>query len=189
MADLPFACKCGKVTGKVRDTDRAGLRIECFCDSCRAAANICDPARDVDAPVPLFLSYPDKYDVSGADLLEPFAFGPKNITRWRTTCCGTRLFSTQPNAKLAFASLAMEQADPNVNVGPVRSRAFVPQPDGKTKHENGLAMVGLILGVLVRRITGKWRQTPFFDTANLTPIAPVKLYSKAEKHAALARPG
>lgn len=185
MAALPFACACGQVKGQVRDTDASGLHIECCCASCRAAANICDPARDWKAPVPLFLSYSDKYDIQGTELLEPFAFGPRNIIRWRTTCCGTRMFSTQPSAKSAFASLALETLSADADPGPVKARAFVPKSNGKAGHENPFAFVGVVVQVLKRRITGKWRETPFFDTETLKTIAPVKLYSWDEKKAAL----
>ncbi|MEM6374247.1 MAG: hypothetical protein AAF727_15935 [Pseudomonadota bacterium] len=41
-------------------------------------------------------------------------------------------------------------------------------------------------GALPARLTGAWKNTPFFDTETLQPVAEIKVLSRAERAAASA---
>ena len=189
MAEVTFSCACGQLNGTLSGAEPSGgNHCRCLCDSCRAGAVYCNTPALAEGGLALFLTTPDRIRItSGQDQLGPFAFGPKNIIRWQAKCCGVQLFSTPANPKTPMTSISTARlSDPNV-IGPVRSRAFVPQPNGKTKHENIPAFVGTVARVLLARFTGRWKKTPFFDTVTLEPSAPVTLISKEDKRDLLAR--
>ena len=191
MHDAPFRCACGAVKGVLHNaTPTGGNHVVCYCGSCRAGALYCgenDPGAD---GVALFQTTPDNITfIQGKELISPFAFGPRNLLRWKATCCGSFLFSTPRNPKVPLVGLFTQRLeDPSV-IGPVKSRAFVPQPGStKTKHENLPALLRVFGRIAAARLSGRWRKTALFDTTTEQPIAPITLVSKAEKKALLASP-
>ena len=189
MCDAPFRCACGAVKGVLHHaTSDGGNHVVCFCDSCRAGALYCGENDPAPEGLALFQTTPDNITFSqGQDLIAPFAFVPRNLLRWKATCCGSFLFSTPRNPKLALVGLYINRPeDPSV-IGPVKSRAFVPQPGGKkAKHENLPALLRVFGRILAARISGRWRNTALFDPQSGQPIAPVVLVSKKDKKALLA---
>ena len=139
--------------------------------------------------VPLFQSTPDKVSFeSGAENLAAFSFGPTNVLRWQASCCGAGIFITLRKPKIAMATLLTERLTDTAPLGPEKSRAFIPVAGGKTKHEGTWALVvGAITRALAARISGRWKDTPFFDVESGTPVVPVTLVSHAERKAILAR--
>ncbi|HCP80260.1 MAG TPA: hypothetical protein DIT67_01235 [Octadecabacter sp.] len=76
--------------------------------------------------------------------------------------------------KIAFASLFVSCASDPTPFGPIKVHAFIPKPNGKRGH-TGLG--GFIWGMLKRttraRLTGTWRDTPFFNEDG-TPSASIQ---------------
>tara|TARA_R110002094_G_scaffold197841_6_gene170184 strand:- start:6 stop:575 length:570 start_codon:yes stop_codon:yes gene_type:complete len=189
MTEVPFSCACGKLNGTLsRATPSGGNHCKCLCDSCRAGAVYCKTPELAEGGLALFLTTPDRITItSGFDQLAPFSFGAKNIIRWQAKCCGVQMFSTPANPKMAMTSISTARLTDPAAIGPVRSRAFVPQPNGKTKHENIPAFIGTVARVLRARFTGRWKETPFFDSVTLEPTVTVTLISKEDRRALLAR--
>ena len=176
MSDLPFSCRCGQVKGTLHDASPgSGNHVRCFCSSCRAAMIHTGDPDPGDQGVTLFQTTPDKISFQqGQDGLAVFSFGPQNILRWQASCCDAALFTTLRTPKVPLAALITNRLANTTAIGPVKSQAFVPQPDGTSKHQNKIALFGGVLWrSLIARLTGRWKATPFFDTATLRPVAPV----------------
>lgn len=188
MAGLSFACACGAVEGQLDAIAlRNGLRIVCYCKSCRAAevhAGHPDPAQD---PADLFQVPPAHVDISrGKEHLAPFKLSPGGVLRWQATCCGTLVGNTPENARLSVFALRTALAGQSGLFGPVRARAFVPRPGGKTRTEGISALLTRTAwNMMASRIGGNWRSSPFF--ANAAPIRAPRLFSKDERAALFER--
>lgn len=181
MVDVPFTCRCGKLQGTLRDVGW-GNHARCFCQSCRAAdihTGAPDPGDD---GITIYQTTPDKIRFqSGQDQLTVFSFGPKNLLRWQASCCGALMFNTLRAPKMPFAALRTDRINDPAMLGPVASRGFIPVDGGKHRHEGiGALVAGMLWRAFIGRITGRWKQTPFFDTDTLQPVAEVQVLPKGE---------
>ncbi|MGC1506512.1 MAG: DUF6151 family protein [Sulfitobacter sp.] len=181
MANVPFTCRCGKVQGTLHNVG-SGNHARCFCQSCRAAdifTGETDPGAD---GVTLYQTTPDNITFdSGQDQLAVFSFGPKNLLRWQASCCGALMFNTLRAPKVPFAALRADRASNTADFGPVASRGFIPVEGGKHRHEGvGPLVFGMLWRAFIGRITGRWKQTPFFDIDTLQPVAEVQVLPKGE---------
>lgn len=177
MTALPFACRCGCLKGTLSiTTPHAGNHVRCFCASCRAAMIYTGAPDPKDGGVVLYQTTPDRIRLThGADQLAVYSFTPTKLLRWQAACCGTALGTTLPSPRFAlFAIMTNLLTDP-APLGPERMQAFVPQADGSSKHSSVLRLYGgTIWRAAVARMTGRWRQTPFFDVGTSKTVAPVK---------------
>ncbi len=183
---LAFQCGCGTIRGHLTAAGVAsGTHVDCYCADCRANELLHQQPDPAPGPVDLFQMAPDAVRFeAGQDRLAVIRLGPKGMMRWYASCCGTPMFNTFASPALPFAGmLTARLADPAA-LGPVRAHGFVPQPGGKTRHIGGLTVVG---GVLRRgigaRLSGRWRDTPFFAAGTGAPTAPVRILSKEERAA------
>lgn len=181
MANVPFACRCGKVQGTLADVGW-GNHAQCFCQSCRAAdihTGDPDPGND---GIRIYQTTPDKISFqAGQDQLAVFSFGPNNLLRWQVSCCGAAMFNTLRKPKVPFAGLVAARVSDPAALGPVATRGFIPTGDGKHRHEGmGTLVFGMIWRAFIGRVSGRWKQTPFFDLDTLQPVAEVQVLPKGE---------
>lgn len=94
--------------------------------------------------------------------------------------------NTPDNAKMPLFALQTRLSQTPSVFGPVRTRAFVPQPNGRAKHEGYLPLAGTVWRMFAAVLTGKWRQSPFFDAATRAPIKAAQVMTKEERAAILA---
>lgn len=188
MGALSFRCTCGTVTGHLTETGKGhGILLTCHCNSCRAAEvalNQPDPGRD---GVVLYQTTPDRVKfTTGQDQLAVMRLGPGSRTfRWHAACCGAPLFNTGPRPGFPFASLHVSRVDAPETLGPVRARAFVAQAGGAARHKNlGRFIYSLLQTGLTSRLSGRWKDTPFFDVGTGRTIPPLRTLT-AEERAAL----
>ncbi|MFV0513395.1 MAG: DUF6151 family protein [Jhaorihella sp.] len=184
-AALAFACDCGALRGHLEpQAAGSGTRVVCRCRDCRAAQLHLGQADPEPNGVDLLQTTPDTVTIDrGAQNLGLFRLGPRGLLRWYATCCNTPLFNTFSSPKLPFAGvLTARLADPD-RAGPVRARGFVPKPGGTT-HEHGARAVLGILGRLLRaRLSGRWRNTPFFDIESGEPVVKPEVLTRSERAA------
>ncbi len=187
MTNVPFTCRCGSVKGTLHDVGY-GTHARCFCQSCRAAdihTGAADPGKD---GVTVYQTTPDRISFEvGQDQLAAFSFGPKNLLRWQAKCCGTLLFNTLRSPKVSFAALRANRITDTTPLGPIRARGFIPAANGKHRHEGiGPLVAGMLGRALLGRVTGRWKQTPFFDIATQQPVADVEVLPFGERDRILA---
>lgn len=186
--DISFGCSCGAIKGTFRGASPAcGTHTECFCADCRAA-EVFVGQPDV-ASATLFQTSPDRFDIhQGHENLAVFSFGPKNLLRWYAKCCGSTMFNTLRNPKMAFASIRTSVLTDLDALGPVTTKAFIKTPSGKPKHQGMARFVYGMLGrTIATRLSGRWKKTPFFDPTTLAPVAEVHVVSKEQRAEALAK--
>lgn len=184
-ADLPFACDCGKLRGTLLGVSPSnGTRAECYCHDCRAAELYAGQPDPAPGGVQLYQTVPDRvrFD-NGLDQLAVFSLSEKGLLRWQARCCGAVLFATLRKPKLAFASFRTDRLEDDGPLGPIRARAYVRKPNGKRGHDGGLTLVmGFATQALPRWLTGRWKDTPFFDDAG-NAVRDIHVVPQAERAA------
>jgi len=183
---LTFACTCGGLSGEVSAKGMAtGTHVVCYCPDCRAGQLYFGQPDPAPGPVDIFQMSPEYIHITkGAENLAVMRLGPKGLFRWYAKCCNAPLATTTSSPKLPFAGFDVARfADP-APLGPVKTRAHVPQGNGKWKHERpGPAVLGMIHRVLGARLSGRWRQNPFFNADTGEPIAPPHVITREERAA------
>lgn len=185
-APLNFSCSCGQLQGHIApQAIRSGHHLVCFCRDCRAAELYFGQPDPAPGPVNLFQTTPDAITIrSGAQNLGLFRLGPRGAMRWYATCCDTPIFNTTPRAKFPFAGIRVATLATPERVGPVKTQAYILQPDGTTKHKGVPRMAwGVGTRMLASRLSGRWRQTPFFDLKTGDPVASATIPDKKERAA------
>lgn len=145
----------------------------CFCADCRAAQIYLSQPDPVLQGIALFQTTPDSIHFrQGQTALGLLRLSPKGLLRWYATCCNAPLFNTLASPKLPFATLHVARlSDPSV-IGPVRARSFIPQPGKPPRHQGAAGMaVQLAIRMCASRVSGRWRQSPFFDCETGKPVA------------------
>ncbi|WP_268244638.1 DUF6151 family protein [Tateyamaria omphalii] len=181
--DLPFACDCGKLRGTLLGVSPTnGTRAECYCHDCRAAELYAGQPDPAPGGVQVYQSVPDRvrFDL-GEDQLAAFSLSEKGLLQWQASCCGALLFKTARTPKLPFVSFRTDRLEDDNPLGPIVARAFVRKPNGKRGHEGGLKfMFGFAVRALSRRMTGLWKQTPFFH-ADGTPVRDIHIVPENDR--------
>lgn len=133
----------------------------------------------------MFQTNPDTIHIeAGKEQLAILRLSPKGPLRWYATCCKSPLFNTLAKPGLPFVTAMVARIDDPAALGPITAQSFVPQPSGPPKHKNGRRMVwGIFTRMIAARLSGRWKQTPFFDLASGEPIAPVHVIDKEERKA------
>ncbi|MFT7595726.1 MAG: hypothetical protein ACI8R4_003057 [Paracoccaceae bacterium] len=184
-APLEFACACGKLDGHFTpEAATSGAHVACYCSDCRAAQLYMDQPDPAPGPVDLFQTTPDALTLQGQEHLGLYRLSPRGTMRWYATCCNTPLFNTATTAKVPFVGIQVARLTTPERIGPVIAQAFAPKPGGKTTHKGlGRVILKMLPQVLGTRISGRWRQTPFFDVETGKPVATAKIPSKEERAA------
>jgi len=141
-----------------------------------------DPAP---GPVDLFLTTQDTLTISaGAQHLGLFRLSPRGAMRWYATCCKTPLFNTATGPKVPFLGIRVATMTTPDRVGPVIGQTYKQKPGGKTGHQGMTRIMwNLLPRILAVRLSGRWRQTPLFDTDSGEPVAKTIMPSKEERAA------
>ncbi len=171
-ADTGFACRCGALKGRIVGlSPRIATRVACHCDDCVRALRHYGIEADAEAGVDLVQTTPDrvKFD-HGLEHLAVARLSPKGLLRWYASCCGTPIFNTLPKPDLAFSTAHTSILAGTEAIGPVTAHVNWTGPDGKSKNRN---LMGAMLAAMGRaakaRLTGGWKDTPFFDMSTHAP--------------------
>lgn len=179
--DQPFACSCGALSGYVAAHGiKNGTRAVCYCADCRAGVLYLGQPDPAPGPVDFFQTSPDSVKITqGAEHLRLMRLGPKGLFRWYAGCCNSPLANTLAKSTLPFAGLHVDRFANKDALGKVRTRGFVPQPGKPPKTKGAAAMaLGIISRMATSRMSGRWRQTPFFDVETSLPVANPEIPSK-----------
>jgi len=141
-----------------------------------------DPAP---GPVDLFLTTQDTLTITeGAQHLGLFRLSPRGTMRWYATCCKTPLFNTATTPKFPFLGIRVATMAAPERVGPVVGETHMPKPGGKTGHKGMTRIMwNLLPRIMAVRLSGRWRQTPLFNTGSGEPVAEALVPGKEERAA------
>ncbi|MEX0305048.1 MAG: DUF6151 family protein [Leisingera sp.] len=179
-----FSCDCGALCGKVSaEGVKGGTRVVCYCPDCRANERFHgrpDPAPD---PVDLFQLSPDSIAITqGAEHLKAIRLGPRGPLRWYASCCGTPFANTLAKPGLPFAGMRSDLFEDKDALGKVRAKAFIPAPGKQSRTKGGGVMAwGILSRMITGRLSGRWRETPFFDTDSGQPVSEPETLSKEQR--------
>lgn len=187
-APASFSCTCGRVIGHISPaTPRSGTHLECYCKDCRAAQIFLGRPDPSPRGVCLYQTTPDRISiVAGKEHLGLLRLSANGLMRWYATCCNAPLFNTLAGPRLPFAGIFTDRLEDPAQIGPVIAHSFLPGPNnGRPRHKGAAVMAWRFLfRLLASRLSGRWRQTPFFDIATGEPIAVPRILSKDERKAA-----
>jgi hypothetical protein len=185
--DLAIECRCGALRGVVQAlSPRVGRRVVCYCDDCQAFARYLGTASDVlDAHggTDIFQMSPARLGFSqGTEHLVCVRLTPKGGLRWFTDCCRTAIGNTPPTGQLPFVGLIhtcmnTEERALDEIIGPVRSRVMGRYARGDLadiEAHDGFPLshiAAIFAKILVWRLRGDHKRSPFFDAGTGAPIA------------------
>ena len=198
MTDLQLKCECGAFEGVLHDaTPDNGVHAACYCKDCQAFAAYLgkqDDALDKNGGTRIYQTLPSHLDIiKGAENLNCVRLSPKGLMRWHVRCCNSPIGNTPPGRGLSFVGLITNSLH-NKNDGQTVDDAIGPlQTAGFTQHAYGdidpsipSAGFKMIFAALKRalgaRLSGAYKQTPFFDADN-SPVAEPKTLSDNERTA------
>ena len=176
---LHWSCRCGSVTLEIREG--GGLRGVCYCSHCQAFARHLGAGADLDPAggSDLYQTTPDLVGVlTGHDRFACLRLTSKGPLRWYTSCCRTPIANTATTRQVPFASLALAHAADRDAAGPIRARLYTDSATGPLPGKaSGLGpmILGVILRGLSARLSGRHRDTPFFDADGLPYADPARL--------------
>lgn len=192
--NFPLRCACGRVEGYLASTYRAG-RAACYCHDCLAFARFLSPPEamldalggtDIVATAPRFVHF-----TAGTEQLRCMSLGPKGLLRWYAGCCRTPIGNTPRNPKLSYVGLvhnclAGSPAEMDAAFGPARLALNPKSANGRvasTPLPMLLAVLKILRNVGGSRLSGSYRQNPFFRAGKDEPIVPPQVLTAAQRQA------
>lgn len=187
-ASLKIQCACGNIRGAVTNPSWTN-RAVCYCASCQAFPGVLGTelsildrqgGSDIVQTAPASITFSQ-----GIGELACLKLSAKGPLRWYARCCNTPIGNTAGSPKLSFVGLlqcciggpeVLDQA-----VGPPRAIVHVASALGEPKPVKQLpisVILKLSSRLLLARVSGRWRTTPFFDTSG-APIATPRLEYEA----------
>lgn len=195
--DHPLRCRCGRLQGRVRRS-RAAIRALCYCRDCQAYARFLGgDLLDESGGTEVVATRPGdvRFD-SGLESLACVRLSPRGILRWYAACCRTPIGNTPRNPRVPYVGLVHaclgDEAARQASFGPVRLAANRPSAIGKPAKvplmRAAAALGGLGASLLAARITGAYRQTPFFEPETGRPVRSPHVLTDAERAEAYRAP-
>ena len=192
-------CRCGTLKGEVRHPRRAN-RVICYCRDCQAFARFLGRAdeilddlggTDVIQVLPRHVTL-----TQGTESLACIRLTSKGLVRWYAACCRTPIGNTLHTRSLSFIGLVhtcleTTGASLDSSFGPVRTVVNTQSATGEPKPVGrGLAttLVWFIGTTAKARVTGHYKQTPFFDPVLGTPVVAPRILTADELAQVRPRP-
>ncbi len=190
MKTHPLRCRCGRLQGEVR-VSRAATRAICYCRDCQAFARFLrDDLLDAAGGTEVVAMAPANVSLeAGLESLACVSLSPRGILRWYAECCRTPIANTPRNPRVPYAGLVHaclgDEPGRRASFGPIRLSA-----NRKSAHGDAVAVpwprAAVALGslgaaLLAARVSGGYRQTPFFDLASGKPVRERRVLSPKER--------
>jgi hypothetical protein len=191
--DVNIHCRCGEVTGLVREASPSNLnRVVCYCSDCQAFAHYLGRADLLDANggSDIVQSAPARVTFDrGADRIAALRLSDKGIYRFYANCCNTPIGNTVAPA-IPFVGIVAQafEGDPRrrdellgKSTGGIHGQDAVgTAPPGTRKVRPRLLARALRL-VIGWRLSGRAWPHPFFDRSTGAAKFPVKVLTQAER--------
>ncbi|MGB4812810.1 MAG: DUF6151 family protein [Methylophilaceae bacterium] len=187
-----FQCKCGALTGAIKETHRAYRGI-CYCKDCRAyskhlgALSITHDAAggaDFVCTTTRHISF-----VSGIENLACLSLSSTGLLRWYAKCCNTPICNTTRSWKIPYVSFVRTCFDtaPGVyeNVFPLvqmcvnRGSALTTPPSKMAS--TFLTLARLASTMVVECASSGYRKTPLFTEPDGAPLVEVIVLTPAQR--------
>jgi Family of unknown function (DUF6151) len=190
--DFPIRCRCGQLEGQLTFTERAG-RAVCYCRDCQAFARFLGNSErilnelagtDIIATSPRFLRI-----ARGKEQLRCMSLSEKGLLRWYTACCRTAIGNTPRNPKLSYVGLvhsclAGSSIELDAAFGPAKAAINTASANGtvnSTSWSTFRASLKIMRNVLGSRLSGKYRDNPFFMPGTAEPLVAPQVLTVTER--------
>ena len=190
----PLRCRCGTLRGLVL-TSATAVRAVCYCKDCQAYARFLGTPGVVDrhggtevvASVPRQVRF-----TAGQAALACLSLSPRGTLRWYAECCKTPIGNTPRNPKIAYVSLVHSclEADTRAlesSFGPLRLAVNTGSAIGEVRATRAASVMGVLKvakALLGARLSGAYRDNPFFLPGSGTPVREPYVLSRAEREQA-----
>ncbi len=168
-------CRCDTLQGHIRLPAMTN-RAVCYCKDCQAYAHHLGRATDVldrAGGTGIVALHPRQVQFErGLEGLACVSLSQQGLLRWYASCCRTPIGNTPRNPHLAYVGLVDTcLADPAHSLdsafGPVRMRLNTGSARAPVESSawtrNTTTMLRLGASMLTARLSGNWRENPFFD--------------------------
>ena len=187
----PLRCRCGTLRGIVVPAPST-TRMVCYCRDCQAFARflgspgVTDPCggTEIVASLPKHVQF-----TNGQEMLSCLSLSDRGLLRWYARCCNTPVGNTPRSSKIAYVGLVhscLEAHAPplQASFGPLRmavnTKAALADVRS-TPVSNVAGFLGLVRSLLGARLTGAYKDNPFFLAESGSPVRPVHVLSTAER--------
>lgn len=193
----PLRCRCGSLQGQV---ELSGLsnRMRCYCQDCQAFARFLgspDQVLDAQGGSDVVQLAPHRIRITqGAAHLAVMRLSDQGMLRWYAACCRTSVGNTMSSRAMPFTGLlaqCLDSAPLEAAFGPVWASANTASAIGEPKPRAfgmGGALLRILGMVLGSRLSGRYKDTPFF-TASGAPVAEPTVLSAEERARLRPTPG
>jgi hypothetical protein len=189
----PMQCQCGTLRGYVSPPDMASRGV-CYCKDCQAFAHFLDRPGDpvlnelggteIVATLPKHVHF-----TQGLEALVCMSLSDRGLLRWYTSCCNTPIGNTPRDFKTPYVGLihsCLAKGAPSLDdsFGPVRMVLQTKSAKGKVKStpiSNVVTLLKIMKSVVATRISGNYKNNPFFVEDSGTPIKQPRVLTKAER--------
>ena len=190
-------CRCGYLAGEVSEPHKA-IRGVCYCKDCQAYAYalrqeqiVLDSCGGTDV-----VATQSRYVIftQGVQSLACLSLTEKGVLRWYASCCNTPIANTLRNHRVPYVGIVHTCLGSNEEI----TRAFGPaqmqlhansasrRPTWKANRKLA-ALARFATSILLGRLTGSYRSSPFFERKRGNPIVEPRVLSQAElQHARAA---
>ena len=190
----PLRCRCGTLQGFVLPSATT-TRAICYCKDCQAYARFLRTPGVIDScgGTEVVASLPKHvHFIEGQGALACLSLSPRGILRWYAECCNTPIGNTPRNSKISYVGLVhscLEAHSPSLesSFGPLRMAVSTKSAIGKVRSTPAGSVIGvltLMKALLGARLSGSYRDNPFFLAGSGTPSREPYVLSKAEREQA-----
>ena len=193
--NIPMRCRCGNLQGQV-DASHTYSRAVCYCRDCQAFARFLGPASEVLDPqggTDIIATAPASVRfTAGTEQLACMSLSERGMLRWYAACCRTPVGNTPRDCKTAYVGLVSTclpcTADELDHAfGPRLITLNTASARGTVRSTSMLGMVAFILRVIGKvlgaRLSGRYRDNPFFHAESGAPIRQAQALSAAQRQA------
>ena len=192
--EYTLRCECGVVEGRVASPHIAA-RAVCYCRDCQAFARFLGSSErildsrggtDIIATVPRHVHF-----TRGTEQLRCMRLSDKGLLRWYTACCRTPIGNTPPDPGLPYVGLIRSclpgsAREVDEAFGPARISLHAGSANGHvspTRIANVLGLLKIFRNVAAARLTGAFRDNPFFRSGSAEPISMPETLKPQERSA------
>lgn len=201
VQELNFHCACGAMAWSVEESSpRLGIRYICHCDDCQAFARFTGRAEyvlDANGGTDAYQLPASRVRIiKGQEALACVRMTTRPLLRWHCASCRVPVANTYGTSALSFVSLPLAAAsaeDREAILGPSSGHVWTKFGVGdlsQAKQVNIAAMLWrMACRIIIARLSGDYRNNPFFGRNDGNPLVEPRRLSQAERHDLYRRTG
>lgn len=181
-------CRCGAIRGTV-DPRHLYCRAVCYCTDCQVFARYLGPpgenlnrqgGTEVVAMLPASVHF-----TAGVDKLACMSLSDRGLLRWYASCCRTPIGNTPRDWKTSYVGL-VKASLPNLDesFGPLKISFNAKSAHGDVKATplaTFLGVMRIMRKVIGARLSGRYKENPFFTANSGSPISTPQVLTLAER--------